>query len=90
MGQLCPGKPSEWSKAYKKSPCEDTAPIKRIAFQNALDILSTDLYKNTEIENVYFPYLIGCGLAGGNWSLYFKMLEQFSSKTHCKVFIIKF
>jgi hypothetical protein len=26
------------------------------------------------------PYKIGCGLAGGNWEIYKKMLEECSTK----------
>ena len=45
------------------------------------------------LESVAFPYGIGCGLAGGNWESYLKLItkfEKFVSKKGCKVFIVKF
>ena len=36
---------------------------------------------------IAFPYLIGCGLAGGNWEIYKSMIETFA-KTNSKFEII--
>jgi O-acetyl-ADP-ribose deacetylase (regulator of RNase III) len=30
------------------------------------------------IQEIAFPYKIGCGLAGGNWEIYEKMIDDFS------------
>lgn len=35
---------------------------------------------STAIPTVSFPYLIGCGIAGGKWSHYLQMLENFEEK----------
>lgn len=32
---------------------------------------------NGKVITLAFPYLIGCGLAGGNWTDYLKLLEKF-------------
>ena len=32
------------------------------------------------IKEIAFPYGIGCGLAGGEWNKYFKMISEFSEK----------
>lgn len=34
--------------------------------------------KKLELKSIAFPFGIGCGLAGGNWKEYFKMLIQFA------------
>lgn len=38
---------------------------------------------------VAFPYGIGCGLAGGNWTIISKLLEGFSRTVKQKVVIVK-
>jgi len=49
-------------------------------FQNCLDALF-DYFKETdEVVKIAVPYLIGCGLAGGNWNCYKTMLEDFEKK----------
>lgn len=43
-----------------------------------------------DIDSIAFPYGIGCGLAGGNWSTYFEMIRQFAiSNPKIKVVIAK-
>lgn len=32
-----------------------------------------------DLESVAFPYLVGCGIAGGNWQKYKQMLDSFAS-----------
>ena len=31
------------------------------------------------------PFLIGCGIAGGNWETYYKKLEKFAVENHCQI-----
>jgi O-acetyl-ADP-ribose deacetylase (regulator of RNase III) len=31
-----------------------------------------------ELDSIAFPYMIGCGLAGGDWNSYLKMIEDFA------------
>jgi hypothetical protein len=33
-----------------------------------------------DLRSIAFPYGIGCGLAGGNWKDYSKLLEAFAEK----------
>jgi hypothetical protein len=41
-------------------------------------------------ENVAFPYMIGCGLAGGNWKIYLGMITNFADRNpNLNVFIYK-
>ena len=39
-------------------------------------------------QNFAFPYQIGCGLAGGNWTHYQTMIEDFSVKFHKHVTLV--
>ncbi len=41
-------------------------------------------------ESVAFPYNIGCGLAGGKWSTYKEMIEDFEEEYDIPVTIYKF
>jgi hypothetical protein len=65
MGQVYPGSP-----IYSNDTAE-----KRVNY------FKSGLEKITWIKNVKclaFPYFIGCGLAGGDWKVYSKILEEFS------------
>lgn len=51
------------------------------AFENALSTFS-NLYKlsekvNTKHSPIYFPYGIGCGLAGGDWNIISKLIDKY-------------
>lgn len=39
------------------------------------------------IKSVAFPYMIGCGLAGGNWETYLGMITDFQ-KTYADVSVV--
>lgn len=43
-----------------------------------------------KIDSVAFPYLIGCGLGGGNWPDYLKELEVFEEKFKRPVFLFQY
>lgn len=58
------------------------------AFQQCLDRLVNEL-EDSANEIIAFPYGIGCGLAGGDWSVIEPMLEEFSNKVKNKVIIVK-
>jgi O-acetyl-ADP-ribose deacetylase (regulator of RNase III) len=45
-------------------------------FQECLNKIS----KIDGLKSISFPFNIGCGLAGGNWKVYKKMLEEFALK----------
>ncbi len=61
----------------------DTESKRENYFQSCLDKIL--LIHN--LKSVAFPYKIGCGIAGGNWNNYLKMLEDFSNKTNAKIVI---
>ena len=74
MGQWCPGKPGIYNKYYPNK-YDDTYKNRKKWFQECLDILDEHNY-----ETVAIPYGIGCGLAGGKWNEYKKMLEECNTK----------
>jgi hypothetical protein len=45
----------------------------------------------TEVKprSIAFPYLIGCGAAGGDWKLYLEQIERFAEEFDIKVRIYK-
>src|SRR5262245_3676806 len=66
-GQLKPGKPS---------PGRDSAASRLEAFGKALNQIA----EAHELESIGFPYGIGCGLAGGDWGKYERLLEDFAER----------
>ena len=66
IGQYYPGKPK-----YKN----DTREIRENNFNNALKKIQLIIPEHSKI---YFPYNIGCGLAGGNWNNNFNMIKLFA------------
>lgn len=40
-------------------------------------------------DSIAFPYGIGCGLAGGDWNIISKYLEEFSEEVKQKVYIVR-
>jgi len=72
MGQYYPGYPSHELHTNREK-----------YFQQCLDKMSAI----KDLDSVAFPYLIGCGLAGGYWPNYYKMIQDFSEKVNAKVVI---
>jgi len=66
-GQLKPG---------KQSPGLDSAASRLQAISKALEQIA----ELPGLESIGFPYGIGCGLAGGDWNEYEKLLEDFAER----------
>lgn len=87
LAQYYPGKPS-----YRKTMdnlLDDTN--QRIEwFKNCLKEISrhADEINEKYERSVAVPYGIGCGLAGGNWTVYLSLLKEFSEryKFHVKIY----
>ena len=73
FGQYGPGKPGKFSKYYPSDQYTDTYQDRKKYFQECL----TEI-ENRGISHLAMPYLIGCGLAGGNWTDYASMLHNSS------------
>jgi len=72
MAQWGPSKPRAYSNRYPRT-YEDTYDNRKRWFQDCLERLDDEI---PDSEVVCFPYQIGCGLAGGKWTEYQKMLED--------------
>ena len=81
--QYSPGKPSIHSS--------DPYRLRLIWFQECLN----KIREMDNLESIAFPYNIGCGLAGGKWEDYKKMIEDFDMNCefelrNVKIYIIKY
>lgn len=79
FAQWAPGKPGAWAHAYPPPPpsgeedSADTAVGRLAWFKMCLDCID----ESPEIDGpVALPHGIGCGLAGGDWSKYMRLLED--------------
>ena len=90
MVQISPGKPGSWAKQYGIEPNQDNAKARQLLFQQCLETLAL-LSKENDWKIIAFPYKIGCGLAGGNWKIYEKMINNFATNVNpdTKVIICK-
>jgi hypothetical protein len=61
----------------------DTNDIRINAFKICLDKLKI---LNNDIA---FPYGIGCGLAGGDWNIYYSLIEELSKTVNFDIYICK-
>ena len=53
----------------------ETEEIREMAFKKCLNEMDRLIPQEA---NIYFPEMIGCRLAGGNWDNYKKMIEKFA------------
>jgi hypothetical protein len=78
FGQNTPGKPKTYETKIHREEW----------FQKGLDELRIYMTFH-QINEVSFPFLIGCGMAGGEWKNYYQMLKNFQEKTGFNVVICK-
>ena len=62
----------------------DTREQRELWFQQCLQELGTLSY-----QTLAFPYRIGCGLAGGNWTHYRQWICDFAYQYHKHVYIVQ-
>lgn len=63
------------------------------SFENRVTYFREGLDKISQIKNITsiaMPYNIGCGIAGGDWNLYYKEIENFADKIKLPVILYKF
>jgi O-acetyl-ADP-ribose deacetylase (regulator of RNase III) len=75
MGQNYPGSFNEF----------ETQEMRLNWFKNCLNEIS--LIDN--LHSIGFPYMIGCGLAGGNWNDYYNLIYDFSENLNIDVNIYR-
>lgn len=69
-------------------PPKDSAENRQKLFRESLDCFK----KFPEVKGSYsiaFPWKVGCGIAGGDWTIYQAMLEEFSKDVDGDVVIYK-
>lgn len=85
FAQFAPGKSGNYYKEICSEhinrltlkPIIDNKTEREAWFQLCLSKLALRIAK-LKCKNITFPYLIGCGLAGGDWSKYEKMITQWA------------
>lgn len=82
FAQWAPSLPQKY-KSYPNSEI-DTYKNRKKWFNKCLDQI-----KDLDIDALAIPWNIGCGLAGGNWQEYMKMLEEFEEKSGIKCTLYK-
>jgi O-acetyl-ADP-ribose deacetylase (regulator of RNase III) len=75
MGQNYPGYHNEF----------ETKEMRLNWFKNCLNEISLI----NDLDSIGFPYMIGCGLAGGNWNDYYNLIYDFSENLNINVNIYK-
>ena len=88
FGQWLPGKPRACAHMYSRYRVihNDTYEDRFRYFEEALNkfVESVD-----DDRPAYFPYRIGCGLAGGNWDNYRLAIERFAARYRGPVYIVR-
>lgn len=75
FGQYCPGKPGQY---YNGLDGVDDSKMERLQyFKHALFYGLYEEVADIEGVTIAFPMKIGCGLAGGDWNEYIKIIEEF-------------
>jgi len=74
-------------RPYSHAPSE-TTDMRILWFKSGLNKLK-EFIQTENIKEVAFPYLIGCGLAGGDWEIYSKLLYNFAIESQIQVVIYK-
>jgi hypothetical protein len=85
FGQWRPGKVgSRYHYTYPEHPMVETNQRRVFWFQEGLQHMEDQLKDHTTklqaVKIVAFPYLIGCGLAGGDWEVYLALIADFARR----------
>ena len=80
FGQHAPGRDmGRWTQ-------RETPAMRQGWFTRALDHMHNKLSQDVPI---YFPWMIGCGLAGGDWTVYRKIIEDFATSSGRNIILVK-
>lgn len=79
FAQVYPGPAQDGFKS------KDTKPRRETYFEMCLE----QILKIPSLESIAFPFMIGCGLAGGDWKAYWVMLEEFAKKLPFDVIVYR-
>lgn len=90
LAQFSPGQPQKfYQDVVREHGLQDDANQRLEWFRQSLDNLKIQM-KPLDIKTIAFPKFIGCGLAGGDFKTYQKVLEEFVATLddNIKVYII--
>lgn len=88
--QFAPGKSNAYYKKVSELAGIDDSTTQRLVwFKQCLSALAEELNMDKEIHSIAVPWKIGCGLAGGQWSLYEAAIKEFAGIVKHRVVIHK-
>jgi O-acetyl-ADP-ribose deacetylase (regulator of RNase III) len=92
LAQFAPGKAKCYhSEITQQHGYVDSYDQREQWFQQSLNHLKVFVI-NYSFKTIAFPFAIGCGLAGGNWKNYAKMIDNFAkdlTPKGVKVYVVK-
>jgi len=62
--------------------------VKRVEWFKAC-LVDISKIKDIKLKTIAMPFNIGCGAAGGDWNVYYKMIEEFATKEKIHVTLYK-
>jgi O-acetyl-ADP-ribose deacetylase (regulator of RNase III) len=68
-----------------RATASEPASVREQWFRDGLN----DINKLEGLTSIAFPYGVGCGLAGGSWNHYEKILNEFADKVEAKVVVYR-
>ena len=87
VGFGAPAEKSPVSKDGKKPLPSDTEQSRKGYFKRCLEEMA--IIK--DLKRVTFPWLVGCGMGGGDWKAYEAMIQDFATANpHITVFIYRY
>lgn len=73
---------------HRELKLRDSSATRKKNFKTCLTNLAERVGDDPSVRTIYFPYKIGCGEAGGNWTEYKPMIEEFAANIKKKVVIL--
>ena len=88
-GQIMPGLPSKDIKSLDSKWNREDYFIQALSYMKEMIYNWKDNPEFPPLESIAFPYKIGCGLGGGDWSVYSTLLQRFAHDISIPVNIYK-
>ncbi len=85
LAQYAPGKPGRYAPLAMDDPRKRQTWF-RTALFTAVDILEENGHSPVTL---HVPYTIGCGLAGGDWRVYCRIIEEVAHETNVDIVIVR-
>lgn len=90
-GQFAPGKPGKYYQYMcKKKGIIETKKQRELWFRQGLENLANKIDSMDDIQLIAFPKFIGCNLAGGDWSVYERMIKEWTIENNYSVLFVEY